>query len=66
MPDIEIDAGRFATLNTMIQAENLQNQSHYREVLSKIVSPNSALQSSRTVSVASSWDCLLTAALQAS
>ena len=43
VPDIEIDAGRFATLNTMIQAENLPNQTHYREVLSQIVSPNSAL-----------------------
>ncbi len=42
MPDIEIDAGRFATLNTMILAENLPNQTHYREVLSQIVSPNSA------------------------
>ena len=42
MPDIDIDAGRFQTLTTMINAENLPNQTHYREVLSQIVSPNSA------------------------
>ena len=42
MPDIDIDAGRLQTLTTMINAENLPNQTHYREVLSQIVSPNSA------------------------
>jgi len=42
VPDIDIDAGRFQTLTTMINAENLPNQTHYREVLSQIVSPNSA------------------------